>query len=298
MKPGKLSQIIKHPERPVLLRGEVWVSPEVLSSAGFDQGPKGLVDFASSSGADIAFFHWPESPMAADLRELVDLAHGARLDCALTIDGPFQQLSHTRNTINVLQELGRDPSGFQSLLAQGMEEIAEALNLVRDSGIDLIVLTEDVAYTGGLYFSPQLFRKALLPSYAYLVSRFLSPDMAFGWHSDGDVDPLLPDLVRCGFRFFSLEPECIDLLKLKKTFGSKVSLISGIRAAWLAGRDFDQEHRLQCLREISALAKEGGLILASSCGLYDPESLLNLRQIYRVTENITSSSEDHQTHEG
>jgi hypothetical protein len=290
VRPGRLSSLIMAPETPTLLQGEIWVSPDVLSEAGFDRGPNGLVRFASSLGTHICFFHWPESVMVSDLKELVDLARAADIDCGLTINGPFQRLTLTRNVLDLLQELHRDPSHFEALLAKEMGEIAETLDLVKESKIELIMITEDVGYTGGLYFSPEVFRKVLVPFYSSLVGRLSSTRIALGWHSDGDVSPLLPDLVECGLRFFSLEPECVDLLKFKQTYRSRVSLVGGIRAAWFAGKQLDQDEQRQYLLEIGALLKEGGLILASSCGLYSPAFLLNLRQLYRLAEGLIPSS--------
>ncbi|OGP62383.1 MAG: hypothetical protein A2170_01270 [Deltaproteobacteria bacterium RBG_13_53_10] len=290
MRPGRLSRIVVSPETPALLRGEIWVSPDVLAEAGFDRGPKGLVRFASSIGAHISFFHWPESVMLSDLNELLELAHAADVDCGLTINGPFQRLTLIRNVLDLLQELHRDPSHFEALLAREMEEIAETLDFVKGSEIELIMITEDVAYTGGLYFSPEVFRKVLVPFYSSLVSQLSSTRIALGWHSDGDVSPLLPDLVECGLRFFSLEPECVDLLEFKQTYRSRVSLVGGIRATWFAGKQLDQDEERHYLLEIGALLNEGGLILASSCGLNSPAFLLNLRHLYRLAEGLIPSS--------
>ena len=289
MRPAQLNRLVTNPETPALLRGEIWVSPDVLAEAGFDRGHKGLVRFASSIGAHICFFHWPESVTGSDLNELVELAYAAGIDCGLTINGPFQRLTLTRNVLDLLQELQRDPSRFEAPLAKEMEDIAETLDLLKGFEIDLIMITEDVAYTGGLYFSPEVFRKVLVPFYSSLVSRISSTRIALGWHSDGDVSPLLADLVECGLRFFSLEPECVDLLKFKQTYRSRVSLVGGIRAAWLAGKQLDQDEQRHYLFEIDALLKEGGLILASSCGLYNPAFLLNLRQLYRLAEGLIPS---------
>jgi hypothetical protein len=111
-----------------------------------------------------------------------------------------------------------------------------------------------------------------------------------GWHSDGDVSPLLPDLVDCGLRFFSLEPECVDLLNFKQTYRSRVSLAGGIRTAWLSGKSFTPDEQRRCRLEISALLNEGGLIFASSCGLYNPAFLPNLRQLYRLADGLIPPS--------
>lgn len=267
-----------------MLRGEIWVSPGVLTEAGFDQDPRGLAGFASSVGADVCFFHWPGS----DLKELAELAHGAGLGCGLTIDGPFQRLTATRNVLDILRELGRDRAAFQRLLTREMEEITGILSLIEQSEVDLILVGEDIGYAGGLYFSPEVFRSYLLPFYQVLVSRLAR--MALGWHSDGAVEPILRDLVECGFRFFSLEPECVDLLNFKRAYGSRVTLISGIRASWLAAKEFDRGRQRKCLKEISALAREGGLILASSGGLYSPELLPNFRELYRLIEDMAPAA--------
>jgi Uroporphyrinogen decarboxylase (URO-D) len=290
MSSGNLGRLIRNPEAPVLLRGEIWVSPEVLTGAGFEQGPRGLVEFASSCGAGMCFFHWPDSAMASDVKELLDLAHAADLDCGLTLNGPFQNLTLTRNVLELLQEWHRDPSRFEALLAAEMEDVSETLDLLKGVEIELILITEDIAYTGGLYFSPELFRRVLVPFYSSLVGRFSSSRCALGWHSDGDVSPLLPDLVDCGFRFFSLEPESVDLLRFKQTYRSRVSLVGGIRAAWLAGKSFTPDEQSRCRFEISAMLREGGLVLASSCGLYNPAFLSNLKQLYRLADGLIPPS--------
>lgn len=286
--PVKLGSLIAKLSSPGLLRGEIWVGPEVLAEAGFAQGPQGLVDFASSLRADVCFFHWADSMLVSELKALTGLAQVAGLDCALTIDGPFQRLTAERNVLDILRELGRNPAAFERLLAREMEAITGNLSLIEQSGFDLILIGEDLGYAGGLYFSPQFFRAGLLPFYRILVGRLAASGIASGWHSDGAVEPLLPDLVECGFRFFALEPEGVDLLAFKRAYGSRVTLMSGIRVAWLAAKEFDRELQRACCKEISALAKEGGLILASSGGLYSPELLPNLRDIYHLSEDIAS----------
>jgi hypothetical protein len=284
--PGKLRRLIEDPCKPALLRGELWVNPGVLSEAGFDRGPLGLVRLASSIGADVCFFHWPESGTAFDLKELAEPAHLAGLDCGLTIDGPFQRLAAKGAVTDILLELGRDPSGFRRLVAREAEGIIASLSAVEESGMELVVIGEDLGYAGGLYFSPEVFRACLLPFYEGMVGRLSLRGIALGWHSDGDVAPLLPDLVTCGFRFFSLEPECVDLLNFKRTHGPRVALIGGIRTDWLVAEEPDRKQQAQWIGEIRDLAGEGGLILASCCGIHNPLFLSHLKRIYRLIDGV------------
>jgi hypothetical protein len=278
---GKLKRLLANPAVPGLLRGEIWIDPQVIVEAGFAQGPRGLIDFGVAMEADVCFFPWSESTVVEG-RELAALAHGAGLDCVMIIDGPFQRLAKRRDLCTLLTELAGNPKRFAARLDREMEAVMAQLDRLEGAEIDLILIGEDVGYSGGLYFAPEIFRSHLLPCYVAMQERFRSDGFAWGWHSDGRVDPLLPDLLQCGFRFFSLEPECVDLLRFKKTHSAGMCLIGGIRSAWLTAEAFDRELQATCLREIGALVREGGLVLASTCGLYRPEFLPNLKRIYRI----------------
>ena len=245
---------------------------------------------ATAMGADVCFFHWPEVVMSSDLKEILMVARAAGLDCGLTVDGPFQRLAATRNLIDILEDIARRPFAFQRRLANESEEVEEIFSFVEGAGIELILLCDDVAFTGGLYFSPEIFKEAIVPFYRRWVKRLASSRIAPGWHSDGDVGLILPQLVDCGFRFFSLEPEGVDLLNFKRTHGSRVTLVTGIPADWFNRGTLDQDQEKECLQVMNALAREGGFILASSCGLHHPKFLPVLKQIYKLSERITGSS--------
>lgn len=281
MTPGNLTRLIAHPERPCLVRGEIWITSLILSAAGFTEGPEGVIALASSLGADLCFVHISESTTSSELKEIGKIARAAGLDCAFTMDGPFQRLTLSGSLFPVLEEMQRCPRRFESRLAEEMDVIREILNVNASGMSELAVIGEDLGYMGGLYFSAETFRKLLLPFYWDLLKRFASSGICAGWHSDGAVTPLLPDLVKCGFRFFSLEEEAVDILRFKKEHGSRVTLIGGLRTEWLISKDLDPDGKIKHLESIKALSREGGLVLSSSCGLYDPAFIPVLKEIYR-----------------
>jgi len=282
----RLAELIAHPDHSIVLCGEIWVTPEVLAAAGFNQWPKGLAELAFSIRADICFFHWSENLMAHALREIVELSHGLGMGCGLTKDGPFQRLTQTVDLLTILEELGRSPANLQSRIAEEAEKITKDLALAKEIGMDLIILCDDLAYRGGLYFSPSVFQDLILPHYSMLACQVTTNKSALGWHSDGNVSSILPELVDCGFRFFSLESECVDLFDFKGSYTDRVTLIGGIRTSWLTQKKLSRESQEECLKEIRALADKGGLILSSSCGLYNPEFLPVLKEIYQLMGNI------------
>jgi uroporphyrinogen decarboxylase len=280
------AELISSPEKPIILRGEIWVTPEVLASAGCSQGPKGLAELASAMGADICFFPCSNQSTLSDFKEVVELSHGAGMGCGVTLNGPFQQLSQEKGLLGVLEELGKKPLSLQSQLTRETEKITQILRLTEGLGIDLILIGDDIAYGSGLYFSPALFRELLVPSYRVLTHQISKTIPVLGWHSDGDVSTILPDLVDCGFRFFSLESEHVNLLDFKQTFGDRVTLIGGIRTIWLTEEKLDPMKREEFLKEIKTLVREGGLILASSCGLFDRKFLHTLTETYTMLDNL------------
>ena len=187
--------------------------------------------------------------------------------------------------MSLLLQLGREPHHLLPSLNQAAEKTAEIVERVASSGIELAILGEDIAYQRHLYFSPALFKEVLLPFYQALARVLPSNRLALGWHSDGDVSTILPDLVGCGFRFFSLEAECVDLLGFKRTYGPRVTLVGGLRTEWLQA-DMTEAHLVrECLSEMRSLLKEGGLIFSSSCGLHDLAFPLRLERIYRLLDD-------------
>ena len=280
------AELISSPEKPIILRGEIWVTPEVLASAGFNQGPEGLAELASAMGADICFFPCSNQSTLSDFKEVVELSHGAGMGCGVTLNGPFQQLSQEKGLLGVLEELGKKPLSLQSQLTRETEKITQILRLTEGLGIDLILIGDDIAYGSGLYFSPFVFRELLKPYYHTLASQISQIQSAAGWHSDGNVSAILPDLVDCGWRFFSLESEHVNLLNFKQTFGDRVTLIGGIRTIWLTGEKLNPMKREEFLKEIKTLVREGGLILASSCGLFDRKFLHTLTETYTMVDNL------------
>jgi hypothetical protein len=289
----KLTRLIARPGSRLLLRGELWMNREVLRALGFEDDLMGRVAFLSSIGADICFLPWHDTLAPADLKQMKEQTSQAGFALGITADGPFQRLAQSGEFMSLLLQLGREPHHLLLPLSQATEKTAVIVEKVASAGIELVILGEDIAYHRTLYFSPALFTEVLLPCYRSLIKTLPSKHFALGWHSDGDVSAILADLVDCGFRFFSLEAECVDLLAFKRTHGPRVTLVGGLRTAWLHGDLTEAPLTQQGLSEIRSLAKEGGFILSSSCGLHDLAFPHRLKRIYQLLDaSPNPSAED------
>jgi uroporphyrinogen decarboxylase len=280
----KLARLIAEPSSPVLIRGELFVTPKVLAEVGFDQTPAGVVDFASSINADICFYNWTDSSNLSDFHEMMELCHKANLGFGLTIDGPFERLAQTGDLFSLLPEIGTNASALKSRIADKVEEFERDLRAIGTFQEGPILICEDIAYDRGLYFSPTIFRESLLPVYQRVITDPSFGGSLWGWHSDGNLSAILPDLVTLGIRFFSLETECVDLPKFKRNYLDQVTLVAGLRTAWLVEEDWEHEEEFPGIEEIRSLLNEGGFILSSTCGIYDAHSLQQLEKIYHALE--------------
>jgi len=285
----KLARLIAEPSSPLAVRGELFVTPKVLAEVGFDQTPKGIVDFFSSIGADICFYNWTESSNVSGFHEMMELCHKAGLGFGLTIDGPFERLAQTGDLFSLLPEIGTNAAALKSRIADKVEEFEKDLRDIGKFGQGPVLICEDIAYDQGLYFSPVIFRESLLPIYQRVMTAPSLDGSLWGWHSDGNLSTILPDLVKLGIRFFSLESECVDLLKFKRNYRDQVTFVAGLRTAWLVEEDWGDDEEFPGIEEIRSLVNEGGLILSSTCGIYDAHSLQQLRRIYHALE-VTSGS--------
>jgi hypothetical protein len=279
-----LAKLIAEPSSPVVVRGELFVTPKVFAEVGFDQTPRGVLDFLSSIHADIFFYNWTDSSSSSDFHEMMELCHRAGLGYGLTIDGPFERLAQTGDLFSLLPEIGTSASALTSRIANKVEEFEKDLRTNGTFKEGPILICEDIAYDQGLYFSPAIFRDSLLPIYQRVMTDPTLDGSLWGWHSDGNLSAILPDLVKLGIRFFSLETECVDLLKFKRNYRDQVTLVAGLRTAWLVEEDWGQDEEFPGIEEIISLVKEGGLILSSTCGIYDTHSLQQLEKIYHTLE--------------
>lgn len=264
-------------------RGEIWVSPEVLHSCGFPNSTSGIVYLARDLGADICFLscngHQAVPCQAHALRDAVRRVQAEGLACGVVVDGPWGRLSRREGLLSLLSSL-RDASYVERDLAEEANLACEECVAWVEAGADLILLADDIAHSAGPYFSPILFAQLLLPRYQHVLATCASLEIPVGFHSDGSLSLLLPDLVTAGFSCLSLEPEAVSLTEFRSHYGSQITLLSGIRAEWLLKRHLPGIESQYPFNELADLIGDGNLILTSACGLSTPESVSALKELY------------------
>jgi hypothetical protein len=197
----------------------------------------------------------------------------------VVIDGPFQQSAERPGDLSVLSARCEDSSSAR--LREMASTIEETIAASVKRGVSSVVIADDIAYQRSTYASPQALRKCLFPLYSRLVDRIHGGGAYALFHSDGNIAPLIPDLISSGFDGLAgCEPECLDLASLKETYGSQITFVTGIRAEFLEPASPTSAQRETLLSEARVLAQSGGFVLCSACGLNSWEAVESLKTLY------------------
>ena len=115
--------------------------------------------------------------------------------------------------------------------------------------------------------SPHMWREFILPYHRTIVDTLEAPMI---WHSDGNIEALLPMAIEAGFvGIHGMEPAAgMDLIKIKQEFGQDLVLIGNIDVRLLFGSDLEAVHR-EVDRCIAQGAPGGGYMIASCNSIFE-----------------------------
>jgi uroporphyrinogen-III decarboxylase len=151
------------------------------------------------------------------------------------------------------------------------------------AGIEAFVLADDLAYEQSTYFSPNDFEETLVPFYSAAVKSIHAGGARALFHSCGNIRGLIPHLRSSGFDgLAACQTRLLDRVSVPE--GRRTVILGGIEPEHLESRIFDKRHQQEFQRSVQDLAKGGGLILGSSCGLYKPEFLDRIELLYQLVE--------------
>jgi uroporphyrinogen decarboxylase len=135
-----------------------------------------------------------------------------------------------------------------------------------EAGVDLVCVSGDIAYKGGPIVSVKHFREVFVPSIRRIVEEFHRLSVPVVKHSDGNLEPILDDLVATGIDGLqSIEPAAgMDIGKVKARYGDKICLWGNIDLSYTLALGTEEEVTEEVKRCILAAAPGGGFILSSS----------------------------------
>jgi uroporphyrinogen decarboxylase len=225
---------------------------------------------------DLERYPWPD---LAHPSRFVDLAEEARRlheETPYAVVGmsgvaPHEQIYVMRGLDTWLTDLITDPEFCHALLRKITDlMLAGVKRFLDECGpyIDVIITGDDLGMQHAPMMSPRVYRKIIKPYHAELLSTIKQRTKAkVFFHSDGNVYPLIGDLIEVGVDL--LNPVQVsardmgDTARLKREFGDRLSFCGAIDTQWALPFGTTEDVRGEVRRRIRDLAPGGGYIVAS-----------------------------------
>jgi len=169
------------------------------------------------------------------------------------------------------------------LTAWGIES---ATRLAR-AGIDILATGDDVGTQRGMMMSPALWRKWLKPRMRDIIAaaRAVNPDLLVLYHSDGDIEPIIPELIEIGVDILNpIQPECMDPARLKRDYGDHLAFWGTIGTQTTMPLGTPEEVRAVVRKRIETVGQGGGLLLAPTHVLEPDVSWENILAFIEAVE--------------
>ncbi len=141
------------------------------------------------------------------------------------------------------------------------------------AGIDILALDDDVGEGTRMLISPDMWRRYFKPHVRTIIEtcRQANPDLHIFWHSDGYIEPIIPDLIEIGVDVLNpVQPDVMDPSHLKRCYGDRLAFFGtvGTPQSWHWGTP--EAMRAEVRARIETVGAGGGLILSPAYDL-EPE---------------------------
>jgi len=188
-----------------------------------------------------------------------------------------------------MMDLTQEPKLVETLADRVLEHRLEQSKQLVKLGVDMMVIMGDIAAQETMMISPRMWRKYFKPRLRiWLEEVRRQKDIYFMFHSDGNMEAVFSDLIEIGFDIINpIQPECMDVVKIKNLFGNQVCLHGTISCQKTLPFGTPEEVAAEVKQRIASCSQNGGLILSPSNTIQPDVPLENILTLYETAKNTT-----------
>ena len=184
-----------------------------------------------------------------------------------TVTTILETASALRGYEQILTDFALNPDLLERLLDFPFEYHLTAAKQLVEMGVDMIWIGDDVGGQHNMIISPNTWRRFLEPRMATFISslKAINPDVKVAYHSDGNIYPIIPDLIEIGLDILNpIQPMSMDPAKLKKDFGEHLCFWGSIDEQYTLPFGTPADVQEEVIARLKTLGKDGGLIIGPS----------------------------------
>ncbi len=200
----------------------------------------------------------------------------------------FERAWSLRGMENVLLEIALDPGYVGELLDRIVDIRLVVIERYLELGVDGGYLGDDYGAQVSTLFSPVDWRKLIKPRLARLFQPFLDRGLPVMMHSDGDIAPIVGDLVEIGLTALNpVQPEVVDHEWLHQEFDGKLAFYGGVSTQTVLPYGTPEEVVEAARKCVADLAPNGtGLMLAPSHRMMSDVSMANIEALKEAMQEF------------
>lgn len=184
----------------------------------------------------------------------------------LGVPGPFRTSWQLMGGMDdLLLAYIRNPDFVLDLARIATDFNKAAVEMAADRGAHAITLQGDLAFNTSTLMSPDQYRKFLKPFTAEIIDFAHEKGLKVIKHSDGNLWPILEDLVEVGFDgLHPIQPQCMEIKEVKESIQGRTALVGNIDCSFLLPFGTEEEVERTVAETIQVAAPGGGYIISSS----------------------------------
>lgn len=170
-----------------------------------------------------------------------------------------------RGMENILMDLVLNPKFVDELLRSLTDYIMGTMEILFDKfEFDGIGVSDDYGTENSMLMSPEHWRKFIMPRLTEIYKFAKSHDKTVLHHSDGYIYPIIRDMIDIGCDVLHpVQPESMDIFKLKREFGKDITFFGGMRTQDLLVWGTVIEIRDEVRKLKQQMGKGGGYIISN-----------------------------------
>jgi len=236
-------------------------------------------------------------PGPADIGRYIGRFVQQRLFVFWVVSGPYQTASRRMGFDDFYLNCADHPEAVFAKMSEISGDILREAAFGVKSGAHGIMIAEDIAHARGLLVSPRFVKTFLMPLWMEQVKTARHLKVPVFFHSDGNIDSLLPLITAAGFDGLQcIEPGAsMPIGKVKSTYGKKRCLMGNLDPSLLIDRPEPENEKgdyrrlSETVRSLISEASPGGRFIFGTCsGLYEGLSPERVFFMHRLADEFNS----------
>ena len=214
--------------------------------------------------ADLTGYRFPDASQAYRFNKLQDWCENNRKHYSIVWIGDlWERATFMRGMENILMDLILNPKFVEELLRHITDYVLETMEILfQRFTFDAVALGDDYGTQRALLMSQTHWRKFIKPCLKEMYRLAKSHGRTFFHHSCGNIYPIIGDMIDIGLDILHpIQPEAMDIFKLKQEFGRDLTLCGGIGTQDLLPQGTPEKVREEVRKLAREMGRGGGYIL-------------------------------------